>query len=422
MSHLRLYAALAAVVAVVHVGLADTPGTLPADPLLVQQDLRYQGAFRLPAGLHAGGQANAGFEYGGTAIAFNPAGHSLFVVGHDWDQFVGEVGIPDVRTGDLHELRTAPIVQPLTDATEGMLQAINPSDPNSKKIGGLFPIGNQLLISAYSYYDGAGTQSLSHFVRPISLAAKGQVKGPYRVGEVAVGFTSGYLASVPPAWEEPLGGTLLTGNCCLGVISRTSYGPAAFSFSPDALGKQNPVPVGSLLYYPQAHQSLGAWDGNSASFNGTSMVRGLVFPAGTRSVLFFGRHGTGPFCYGPGTDDRETAGMPADGGVDRYCFDPADSSKGVHGYPYTYSVWAYDAADLAAAKRGRKRPWDIKPYAMWPLTLPYAVHTQIGGAAYDASTQQLYVSQTYGDGTLPVIHVFRIEKARPRPSSGDSAR
>jgi len=417
--------ALAAAVAVVRVGGADTTSvTVPGDVVLAQQDLQYEGAFRLPAGLHAGGQANAGFEYGGTAIGFNPANRSLFVVGHDWDQLVGEVGIPDVRTGTLNDLSTAPVLQPLMDPTEGTLQAINPSDPNSKKIGGLFPVGNQLLISAYSYYDGAGTQSLSHFVRPISLAAKGHVAGPYRVGAVGAGFTSGYLASVPPAWQGLLGGTLLAGNCCLGVISRTSYGPAVFSFRLEALG-QKPAPAGALVYYPEAHPSLGAWDGNSAMFNGTSSVRGVVFPEGTRSVLFFGRRGIGPFCYGPGTDDKQKADKPADGGVDRYCFDPADGSKGVHGFPYAYSVWAYDAADLAAVNRGQKRPWDVKPYAVWQLSLPYATHTGIGGATYDASTQQLYVSQTYADGTLPVIHVFRILKAGPRPvatSSGNSAR
>lgn len=416
MTALRRFAAFVAVACMAAVGLAQTPrAETPGGFRLVAEDLHYQGAFRVPGGLHAGGQANAGFEYGGTAIGFNAANRSLFMVGHDWDQFVGEVGVPDVRTGALTDLSTAPLLQPLVDPTEGRLAAINPSDPNSKKIGGLFPIGNALIISAYSYYDGAATQALSHFVRPISLAERGPMRGPLRVGSVLVGYTSGYMASVPQAWQALLGGPVLTGNCCLGIISRTSYGPAALSFSPDGLARQDEVPAKALVYYPESHQALGAWDGNSPLFNGTSIIRGLVFPDGTSSVLFFGRHGTGPFCYGPGTDDKGKAGKPADGGVDMYCFDPADGSKGVHGYPYVYKVWAYDAADLAAVARGQKRPWDVKPYATWPLTLPYAAQTTIGGAAYDASTQRVFVSQTLADGTLPLVHVFKIEKSGNSP-------
>ena len=360
-----------------------------------------------------------GFEYGGTAIGFNPSNRSLFIVGHDWDQFVAEIEIPGVRAGALAGLSTARLLQPLTDATEGTLQAINPSDPNSKKIGGLLPRGDQLVMSAYSYYDGAGTQQLSHFVRPISLAVKGHVQGPFRVGSTGAGFVSGYLGEVPPAWRDIFGGPMLTGNCCLGVISRSSYGPAVFAFSPDR-GDRKDAKAAELLSYSAAHQTLGAWDGTNAYFNGTSSIRGVVFPEGTRSVLFFGRQGTGTFCYGPGTSDRRQAGEPADGGVDRYCFDPADGSKGVHGYPYEYRVWAYDAGDLAAVNGGRKRPWDVKPYAVWPLALPYATETSIGGAAYDVSTRRLYLSQTSGDGTLPVIHVFTLPAGDGAPTQGAS--
>ena len=36
--------------------------------------------------------------------------------------------------------------------------------------------------------------------------------------------------------------------------------------------------------------------------------RGVVFPVGGRSVLFFGTQGIGEFCYGEGTDDPTLAG------------------------------------------------------------------------------------------------------------------
>ena len=47
--------------------------------LLGESDLTYLGAFRLPSGNFGA----SSFEYGGTALAYNPANNSLFIVGHD---------------------------------------------------------------------------------------------------------------------------------------------------------------------------------------------------------------------------------------------------------------------------------------------------------------------------------------------------
>jgi hypothetical protein len=118
-------------------------------------NLVYQGAFRVPGGLHSGGTANAGFEYGGRVIGFNPARNSLFMTGHVWDQFVGEISVPAAVNGPVSSLATASLLQPLTDVTEGLLSTINPGDPNSKRIGGLLPYAGNLYVTGYSYYDGA---------------------------------------------------------------------------------------------------------------------------------------------------------------------------------------------------------------------------------------------------------------------------
>jgi hypothetical protein len=103
-------------------------------------------------------------------------------------------------------------------------------------------------------------------------------------------------------------------------------------------------------------------------------------------------------------------------GVTRYCYDPLDLSKGTHGYPYIYQVWAYDANNLAAVRSGQLQPWSVKPYAVWQLNLPY------GGfgaacelaAAYDAVSGRIFLSQTRSgadpiDGALPIVHVFKIQ-------------
>lgn len=366
-------------------------------PLMQSGDLVHLGSFAVPRDVHAGGQANAGFEYGGTALAFNPAKNSLFIVGHDWDQFTGEISIP--APGE-----TASLVQSLVDATEGKKNSINPSSPNAKKIGGMLVWDNKLIISIFDYYDGNSTQTVSHIIRPTDLSVKGQVSGPYQVGSMNAGFYSGYMTRVATAWQAGFGGPAMTGNADLAVVGRTSQGPSAHAFNPSALGANAALP---LVYYPDSHTTLGRWGQSPPGpyYSAADQLAGVVNPEGTSTVLFFGRHGT-TYCYGPGTADSSLAGRPADGGVDTWCYDPTNSSKGTHGYPYVTQAIAYDANDFVAVRQGHKQPWEVMPYAAIPLR-DFGM-SPVGGAAYDATRGLIYVSQMFADDALPRIHVYRI--------------
>jgi hypothetical protein len=387
---------------VVAVGNNTATPVSPSMPLVRASDLVYQGSFRLP--LDDFGIAT--FAYAGSALAFNPARGSLFLTGHDWYQQVAEISAPPA---DAANFPTATLLQPLSDATEGRLSAVNPGDQNAKKIGGLLPYAGNLYITGYSYYDGAATQVLSHFVSGLDLSISGDLRGPFQVGSLKAGYVSGYMGLVPSAWQAALGGPVLTGQCCIAIVSRTSFGPALFSMDPRDIGSKNPVPVTPLVYYPANHP-LGLWDGTNAYFNGSTEVRGVVFPEGTGSVLFFGRHGMGRFCYGAGTAMQSLAGqqVPNEPGV-IYCYDPEDGSKGTHGYPYADYIWAFNATDLAAVRNGQVQPWDVRPYATWTLDLPTSAwSTHINGAAYDPQTGRIFVSQAFGDGAKPLIHVFTV--------------
>ena len=382
------------------------------EPLVQASNLVYQGSFRVPGGIHSGGKADAGFEYGGGVIAFNPARDSLYMLGHTWDQFVGEISVPVAIKGSVSSLTTAALLQPLSDPTEGLLPSINPNDPNDKRIGGLLPYQGKLYVAGYSYYDGGMTQVLSHFVTGQDLSVKGDVKGPYQVGTVGAGFVGGYFGLIPPQWEATLGGPVLNGQCCLAIVGRTSSGPASFAIDPTQLGIVNPLPAAPLDYYPQAHP-LSSWSSTSTLFNGTTHMGGVVMATGTRSVLFFGRIGVGAFCYGAGTTIQSLDGTLTADGVTHYCYDPLDSGKGTHGYPYIYQVWAYDANDMAKVRSGQLQPWDVRPYATWQLNLPYGTFGSAFylGAAYDAVTGRIFLSQTQSgaDGTRPIVHVFKIQ-------------
>lgn len=361
-------------------------------PLVQKADLVYQGAFRVPQGA----SDMTTFSYGGTAITFNPANNSLFMTGHDHHQRSAEIKIPTiVNSGIINSLATATILQSFKDPTEGKLSNINPTDPNSKKIGGHLVYNGKLIVTGYSFYDGNGTQSKSHFTRPVSLSTTGQVNGPYLVGSDPH-FVGGYMTSVPSEWQPLFGGPALTGMCCLSIASVQSNGPSISVFDPSQAGQ----PAIRLLGYPISNPLRPEASTNNY-YNLATKITGVVFPAGTRSVLFFGRQGVGTYCYGEGAA----------------CGDPADSSKGTHAYPYKYQVWAYDANDLLAVKNGSKQQYAVQPYAIWNFNLPFestADQHLIGGAAYDAQTNRVYLSQRCSDSwCAPVIHVFKAQGGTP---------
>ena len=86
-----------------------------------------------------------------------------------------------------------------------------------------------------------------------------------------------------------------------------------------------------------------------------------------------------------------------------------------HGNPWTQRVWAYDANDLAAVKAGSKQPWSVVPYAWWDFEFPQFQYSHmIKSAAYDPSTQRIYLASQYGDVpnadyNAPIIHVYELK-------------
>jgi hypothetical protein len=383
------------------------------DPVLQKDNLVYQGAFRVPQ-LPCTAPTYACFSYGGTAVAYNPANNSLYIVGHSFGQLSAEISIPAVvDSPDIGALNTAKLLQPFADAAEGQRNAVNPTTVNPNRIGGQLVYDGRLIFSVYSYYDGAGFQSTSHFARPLDLSQVGQLSGPDRVGAQYPGFVSGYMTAIPAEWQASFGGPALTGNCCLAITSLQSNGPAASVFDPSILGAKNPLPAVAVVGYPHLNPLGPGWGTENGLFNGTTQISGIAFPSGTRSILFFGRQGTGPFCYGAGTSQQALAGTPTGEGNVVWCYDLASPNKGTHAFPYVYQVWAFDANDLIAVKHGSTTPYEIKPYATWTIHLPFENSNDahaLGGVAYDAQHQLIYLSQLSEDvNASPLIHVFKVD-------------
>src|SRR3989339_2024676 len=107
-------------IASLFVGIGLLAGVASAeDRLLQQSDLIYQGCFRVPGG-DFGSPTYSGFNYGGTALTYNPKNNSLFLVGHSWHQLTAEISIPELSTSaNIGDLKTASVLQPFSDVTEG---------------------------------------------------------------------------------------------------------------------------------------------------------------------------------------------------------------------------------------------------------------------------------------------------------------
>lgn len=369
-------------------------------------DLVYQGAFRVPA-------ENNGdsFSFGGQTLAYNPAANTLLVGSRHGK--VAEVAIPSpVKGTRLEELPVATYVQPFRDPADGHILDIA---DDGVALDGLLIHDGRLYGTGLIYYDATHAQRLTHFSRSLDLS-RPEVQRIYQVGETGkAGFVAGYMASVPVEWRTALGGAAVTGQCCIPIIGRTSWGPSLFSWNPADLGRRDPVPVTPLLYYTQQHATLGSWEGANSTYGGTTDVAGVAIIDGTRTVLFAGRNGMGEFCYGDGTDDARKAGERGPGG-EKYCYDPTSSDKGQHAYPYRLQFWAYDVTDLAAVRSGDKQPWDVVPYAVWPFELPSLGQPQprLGAVTFDSTRRRLFISELMaepdGYAYRPLIHVYMITR------------
>jgi hypothetical protein len=367
------------------------------------------------------------FHYAGFGVAYNPSNNSLFLSGHINEYKTAEIGIPAPSASpDRAALPVAPLLQSFVDPSEGKSGAANcGADLGSPLLlGGYLVFNGKLFFDGYRYYDGSGCQTHSHFSRPLNLSTQGQVVGaaPLNSGFKA-GPVSGPMGMIPPEWQSLLGGPAIATQCCIPIIGRTSFGPDFYVWDPNALNVSG-TPATPLMFYDSTHP-LSAFDRQSTWFNGSSHMHGVVFPVATRSVLYFGRQGTGSYCYGYGVTSNPPSPAVAADGVQN-CYDPTDDAKGNHAYPYISQVWAYDANDLLAVKQGAKQMWEPKPYATWSLQSVaqpfFSGAGDLNGAAYDPATGRIFITQGYGDGDLPVVYVFALGPLAPAPSAPTSVR
>jgi hypothetical protein len=380
-------------------------------------------------------------------------------------QRLTEYSIPSLYAGStLAELNTpiyiSTILQGPTDGFEGRINDIHKGRGGNQKYGvGVAISGTTLIVDAY---DGYSASDESHFKRTTTLSNT-SITGPWHMTQEKgptfnASFTSGSIAEIPTAWRASFGGkTHMGGIGSLSVISRTSQGPSIHAFNlADFVAGRN-ASSRPLVWYSESVAgctsstrclmrlgAAAAWymgggqtqtAANTAYWMNADRINGMVIPEGYRTVLVFGTHATGKFCYGMGGNytgsDRASSdpylryapfsvvqkgdlddGLPGISNVgDNRCPDPAGVSKGEHAYPYKAWIWAYDLNDLARVYAGEVNPYDVMPYASVELPgMDTFITTAPGilGGGYDRAGKRIFLNGTAAAGgvALRITRVF----------------
>ncbi len=343
-------------------------------PLLHSSDITYIGSFKLPR--PAFGSDSKSFDYGGMGLAVSADGSELYVGGHIYNQSLGRIAIPN-PIGGTATLIQAPVSIPGSVGTGG----------SNTELAGVLVYNGRLIVQKRIPYDNNGTGP-THAVGNLNISGFSSFT---RLANIpSAQFGSGYMGPIPLEWQTLLGGPAFTGNSAMSINSMCSNGPSFYVFNPDDVGVKSPVPTTPLMHFDYPNHMLADPESTNDLFSISDVYNaGIVFPSGTRSVLFFARHGSGDLTYK--VDD---GGCGGEGGWG------AD--------PYRRQVTAFDANDLLAVKNGTKQPNEIEPYAWWTLAGPSDSCGKFAysGLAYDPKTRRIYAAFDYG--TSPEIHVWQV--------------
>lgn len=375
-------------------------------PFFDINQLEYEGAFRLPAATFGVSSLN----YSEGPIEYNPDNHSIFIVGHDWEQAIAEFTVPDlVNSASITDLNMAD--PPLQTFSTVLDRTPDGNPQNINQIGGLKYVANStppaLIVNAYEYYDAPGDNTVTTLIlRDGSDLAASAVDG-YLEFQGGSGHTSGWLSPIPTMWQAVLGGDYLTGQSSgIPIISRCSVGPSAFAFVMDdmlAMGAST-IATHTLLDF-SLDEPLHSDLSNDTFLNDiwTHLSRatyGFIVPD-TRTYMtvgYSGGHVSG-VCYKCTQNNGHLCGG--------YCAPDAED--------YYQHYWLWDVQDLLAVKEGLLLPHEVVPYDYGELATPFQnSQKQIGGGSFDPVSGSLYLTIQRADNEQgdydnpPIVVVYKV--------------
>lgn len=353
-------------------------------------DFEYLGAFAITGDRSAEPDP---FSYGQRGLALDSSEGGLWITGHDWKAQVFKVAIPvPSKSQKWEELPAAPVLVPPKDFMESC-----PSD-SYWHFGAIEYFNGRLDGICKYWYTVTGTD-LDTFHR--GSASGIATEGPFHVGSRKIKFHSAmvgaYLFVVPKEWAQEVGlgsKRMVTGFASSAGANGGSQGPTLIAFDPD-----HPGDAQDLVWYRTKSPSCPSNDCDYPDYTSCDSWEAATWVSTPKGdgILIGGSKGLGPTRYGLGEP----------GGCSPY--------KGYHCDPYEIQIIFYDPEEIAATLRGKGKPWELRPYAVWrPTDLWSETCGSIGGMAYDAKNQLLYVvEKSAGPYGKAVVHTYGVRETPP---------
>jgi lysophospholipase L1-like esterase len=404
-----------------------------AFPRLDTSQIAFAGRIYIPAMDSLGAQ----IEYGAGAAGFSEDGSEILIgcrmksVNQDGRGMIWRGTVPPI--GGMSKE-----IAPCTGLTLAAMDGIAGPGAYFPLLGGVSHKGGRYIVNGYVTYDaaGLGTQRRTWWVGP-SLS---QLTGPVE-GQIRNGLVMRDQSRIPIEWQAMLGGDLGVSAGYSSIISRSSAGSSFTTFWSKDVGTPG-FPMHFLLGCPFRDPATGAdipvCAGRYGSpthpyyYNGSEESGGTFIAPGTRTLVVLTRESLGPTCYGYATTDKSKHGTPYPDAINPspenvpWCWSLSDhpAYKGPKGYPYIFVRLLYDLAELVEVKAGRKKAWEIDPYAV--ETMPTSNDAfgvgWTGSAVFNSLTGMHYlVRELYPGRGIDVFSGFPREGSQqPPPTNPDT--
>lgn len=417
--------------------------------LLQIGDVNYAGAFRLDGNQH-GTDPNDQLLYQGKIIlGMNNTTGNLLVTGLGTENTknFGEFDIPtpsmDMTVANLplaantqnfvNVLDNLPQNTPDAGLTGPLSDQPYDDDQNGISIYGLFEKDNNVLFHYSRYYDDA--DGYNNIFSDEVIGVKGNATNISSTSDISGAFlyntaqkACGWMFEIPDEHKVAFGqdhGIGFSSGTTRGILSRHSVGPSFHTFDLSQLLPTSPAdgstvnstacmdfgyPNGMGISVPANIETELATAGKMWNF-ATEVNYGFIVPGSNTYVCFGHRAG-----YNSGITYKLRNNTSQTDWGDFDANDPDD---------YENIIMFFDVADILDGKNGVVNPYDIQPYYIEPISIPFggsgvAGINRVSGGTFDEATGRLYLALEYADDTqgqlsnqpLIVAYTFNTTMAR----------
>ncbi len=368
-------------------------------PLLTISDFEYQGGFRVSSDKY-GDTAGSTADYSRGVIALNPKNASMFISGHTSEQGVGEFKVPAITNS--RDISTFAVGNEVLQNFYAFHETsrVDTGIESFFRLTGMQLIGSKLVVNYISWYNADGLEADTTVVfQDASKLGSTDIVGSFQMEGSA--HSSGWMTPIPDYLQETLGGTHISGYSGGSIASRLSIGPSGWVVTPEKglLDKYTggsfaaipllDFPITNMLYdkavYGDSYDSS-----DDISYNVD--LRNKLWTAVSEAAYGFIVEGTDTYVT-IGSSGGHEFGMgykiTQDDGT--LCGGPCTK---VASDVYNY-MWLWRVSDLVKVKNGLLEPYDVRPYAHGEFDT--IITSPITGAAFDFTTNSLYVALNNGD-------------------------